>query len=425
LSFNNLPGSPENSHCRASLTQDALLGKRKILLVQHSITPGRMNTNNIIRWVKPFTSLKLTVFCLVSAMVLVLVGTLDQVNIGVYEAENRYFKSFFLYFTPPGTALKVPWFPGGYLVGGLLLLNLIAAHLARFRISWKKAGILVLHSGVILLLLGQLFTSLFQVESQIRLNPGETKNYSVSYYHDELALIDTSAPDFDQVISISDAQLYKGSKIPLPVDSLEVKIDEYFANSALLPPDQLPFSNYPHLQIGPMAVSIRQDRTYKEDERNMPAAMVSVWQGAAKVGSWNLAAGFPRPARFGVGGKSYQIVLRPKRFYKPFAIQLVQFSHDRYAGTDIPKNFSSRVRLVDLSRHEDRETLIYMNHPLRYQGLTFYQSGFENNDKTTILQVVQNPSWLVPYVSCALIAFGMLLQFGMHLISFIKRRVIS
>ena len=357
-------------------------------------------------------------------MILVFVATLDQVNIGVYEAENRYFKSFFLYLTPPGTTLKIPSFPGGYLVGGLLLLNLIAAHLARFRFSWKKAGILVLHSGVILLLLGQLFTSLFQVESQIRLNPGETKNYSVSYYHDELALIDTSATDFDQVISISDAQLYKGSKILLPVDSLEVGIDEYFVNSALLTADQVPSSNYPHLQIGPVAVVIRQDRTYKESERNMPAAMVSVWRGAEKVGSWNLAAGFPRPARFQVDGKSYQIVLRPKRFYKPFAIQLVQFSHDRYAGTDIPKNFSSRIRLLDPSRHEDRETLIYMNHPLRYEGMTFYQSGFDNNDTTTILQVVQNPSWLIPYISCSLIALGMVIQFGMHLTSFVRRRVI-
>jgi ResB-like family len=365
------------------------------------------------------------VFCLGCAMILVFLGTLDQVNIGVYEAENRYFKSFFLYFTPPGTTLKLPWFPSGYLVGGLLLVNLIAAHLARFKFTWKKAGIMVLHSGVILLLLGQLFTSLFQVESQMRLDQGETKNYSLSYYHDELALIDTSASDSDQVISIPDSQLYKGHKIVLPVDSLEVGIDEYFINSALLRPDQLPSSNYPHLQIGPMAISVQTERTYKENERNMPTAAVSVWQGGIHVGSWNLAAGFARPARFQVGGKSYQIVLRPKRLYKPFAIQLVQFSHDRYAGTDIPKNFSSRVRLVDSSRHEDRETLIYMNHPLRYQGLTFYQSGFENNDKTTILQVVQNPSWLIPYVSCALIAFGMLLQFGMHLISFIKRRVIS
>jgi hypothetical protein len=381
-------------------------------------------TNNIIHWVKPLTSLKLTVFCFGCAMLLVFLGTLDQVNIGVYEAENRYFKSFFLYFTPPGTTLKIPWFPSGYLVGGMLLVNLIAAHLARFKFTWKKAGILVLHSGVILLLLGQLFTSLFQVESQMRLDQGETKNYSLSYYHDELAVIDTSAPDFDQVISIPDSQLYKGRKIDLPADSLEVGIDEYFINSALFRPDQLPSSNYPHLPIGPMAVSVQTERTYKENERNMPTAAVSVWQGGRNVGSWNLAAGFPRPVSFQAGGKNYQIVLRPKRFYKPFAIQLVQFSHDRYAGTDLPKNFSSRIRLLDPSRNEDRETLIYMNHPLRYQGMTFYQSGFDNNDTTTILQVVQNPSWLIPYISCALIALGMVIQFGMHLTSFVRRRVI-
>src|SRR5258708_17269685 len=229
-------------------------------------------------------------------------------------------------------------------------------------------------------------------ESQMRLDQGETKSYSLSYYHDELAVIDTSAPDFDQVISIPDSQLYKGHKIGLPVDSLEVGIDEYFINSALFRPDQLPSSNYPHLPVGPMAVSVQTERTYKENERNMPTAAVSVWQGGRHVASWNLAAGFPRPVSFQAGGKNYQIVLRPKRFYKPFAIQLVQFSHDRYAGTDLPKNFSSRIRLLDPSRHEDRETLIYMNHPLRYEAMTFYQSGFDNNDTTTILQVVQNPS---------------------------------
>jgi hypothetical protein len=384
-----------------------------------------MTVNDLVRWAKALTSLKLTVFCLACAMILVFLGTLDQVNIGVYEAENRYFKSFFLYFTPPGTTLKIPWFPSGYLVGGLLLLNLIAAHLVRFRFRWRKAGLLVLHAGVILLLLGQLFASLFQVESQIRLDQGEATNYSVSYYDDELAVIDTNAPDFDRVIAISGSELYKGHRIRLPVDSLEVGIGEYFANSALLRPDDLPPSNEPHLQIGPMAVSIQQERTYKENERNMPAAAVSVWQGGTIVGSWNLTAGFPRPASFQAGGKNYQIVLRPKRFYQPFTIQLVQFSHDRYAGTDIAKNFSSRVRLLDLARHEDRETLIYMNHPLRYQGMTFYQSGFDNNDTTTILQVVQNPSWLIPYIACALIAFGMVLQFGMHLSRFVRRRVIS
>jgi ResB-like family len=382
-------------------------------------------TSNIFHWLKPLTSLRLTVFCLGCAMILVFLGTLDQINIGVYEAENRYFKSFFLYFTPPGTALRIPWFPGGYLVGGLLVVNLIAAHLSRFKVSWKKAGLLVLHIGVILLLLGQLFTSLFQVESQMRLDEGETKNYSLSYYHDELAVIDTSAPDSDLVISIPDSQLYKGHKIDLPVDSLEVVITEYFRNSALLSSDQSPPQNYPHLQIGPMAVSVQQERTYKENERNMPTAAVSVLQGGKAIGSWNLAAGFPQPVKFQAAGKNYEMVLRPKRYYKPFTIQLIQFSHDRYAGTDLAKNFSSRIRLMDPANHEDREALIYMNHPLRYQGMTFYQSGFDNNDRTSILQVVKNPGWLVPYVSCVLIAVGMLLQFGMHLTSFLRSRVIS
>jgi hypothetical protein len=136
-------------------------------------------TSELIRWLKPLTSLKLTIFCLACAMVLVLLGTLDQVQIGVYEAENRYFKSLFLFWTPPNTELRIPWFPGGYIVGTLLLVNLIAAHLARFRLTWKKAGILVLHSGLILLLVGQLFADIFiDLESQMRLDQGETKNYS-------------------------------------------------------------------------------------------------------------------------------------------------------------------------------------------------------------------------------------------------------
>src|SRR5260221_5537240 len=109
----------------------------------------------------------------------------------------------------------------------------------------------------------------------MRLDQGQTKSYSLSYYHDELVVIDTSAPDFDQVISIPDSQLYKGHKIGLPVDSLEVGIDEYFINSALFRPDQLPSSNYPHLPVGPMAESDQNALTYKENERNIQTATVS------------------------------------------------------------------------------------------------------------------------------------------------------
>jgi hypothetical protein len=129
-------------------------------------------------------------------MVLVFIGTLYQVHIGIYEAENRYFRSWFLFWTPPHTKLPIPWFPGGYIVGTLLLVNQIAAHLARFKLSRKKAGILFLHSGLILLLIGQLFADIFiDRESQMRLHQGQTKNYSESLYHDELAIIDPSGEE--------------------------------------------------------------------------------------------------------------------------------------------------------------------------------------------------------------------------------------
>src|SRR6516164_8047231 len=222
--------------------------------------------DKLAKFFKPIASLKLTIICLACALVLITVGTLDQVNIGIFEAQNRYFKSFFLYFPLPGTDLKIPWFFGGYTIGGILLINLIAAHVARFKFTWKKAGIVVLHSGLILLLIGQLLTSLFQVESQMRLDQGEARNYSESFYHDELAIIDTSAPD-----------------------SVEVALGDYYPNSALINPSQLPSPDYPDLKLGPMAVAVPVAKTYKQDERNMPAASVSVFQNGKSVGAWNLA----------------------------------------------------------------------------------------------------------------------------------------
>ncbi|MEY4925482.1 MAG: hypothetical protein RL598_2001, partial [Verrucomicrobiota bacterium] len=60
--------------------------------------------------------------------------------------------------------------------------------------------------------------------------------------------------------------------------------------------------------------------------------------------------------------------------------------------------------------------------PLRYAGLTYFQAGFENNDRTSILQVVRNPNWILPYVACLLLGFGLIVQFGIHLVSFSRKR---
>jgi hypothetical protein len=42
--------------------------------------------------------------------------------------------------------------PGGYLLGGLLIINLTAAYIVSFQWTLKKAGIQLIHLGIILLL---------------------------------------------------------------------------------------------------------------------------------------------------------------------------------------------------------------------------------------------------------------------------------
>jgi cytochrome c biogenesis protein ResB len=135
-----------------------------------------------------------------------------------------------------------------------------------------------------------------------------------------------------------------------------------------------------------------------------------------------------RPQSFTFGGRTYEIALRAVRYYKPYSITLLAFTHDIYAGTDIPKNFSSRIHLNDPTRGEDRDVPIYMNNPFRYHGETFYQASFEpselgpSHERVTILQVVRNPASITPYVACSLIALGLVVQFLMHLFSFARKR---
>jgi hypothetical protein len=62
-----------------------------------------------------------------------------------------------------------------------------------------------------------------------------------------------------------------------------------------------------------------------------------------------------------------------------------------------------------------------MNHPLRYQGDTYYQSSFLESDSGTVLQVVRNPSYQAPYVACIIVGLGLIYQFTFHLAGFVRR----
>lgn len=179
-----------------------------------------------------FVSLKLTVVLLVLGLVLVFAATLDQVNLGIWAVQEKYFRSFFVLARPFGN-IPIPVFPGGYLIGGLLLTNLIAAHIYRFKRGWRKVGIELTHAGLILLLLGELLTGLWQEDYSMRLTQGEPKNYSESQFDHELAIIDTSDPNFDDVVAIPAEQLAKGDPIQHPKLPFRIVPKQFYPNSTL------------------------------------------------------------------------------------------------------------------------------------------------------------------------------------------------
>ena len=370
------------------------------------------------------SSLRLTVICLGLGMLLVFLGTLAQVHLGIHAVQARYFQSLLIYWSPPGARWKIPVLPGGYLLGTVLLVNLIAAHAVRFQLTRKKLGIILLHFGVILLLIGQLLTGLFARETQMRIDEGQTLGYSEAPREVELAVIDVTDPNFDQVVAIPEEVLARGGTIQSPTLPFTLNVRQFMGNAHLAMRSQEPQAppSQATTGFGKNIVVAEIPRTVKDDERDLSAAFVEVDGVQGPLGTWLLSNAIPDPQGFTLNGHTYELAMRQRRFYKQFALTLLDFAHDRYAGTDIPKNFSSRVRLLDFERNENREVVISMNDPLRYRGFTFYQSGFDNNDKTTILQVVKNPAMLLPYIACGLVALGLVVQFSMHLFGFVRKR---
>ncbi len=371
-----------------------------------------------------FVSLKLTVWLLGLSIILIFWATLAQVKLGIWGVQEKFFHTLFVLEIIPGTAIPVPVFPGGYLLGGLLLLNLVAAHIYRFKLEWKKAGIQLTHLGLILLLVGELITSLLQVESNMRLEEGGTMHYSESYRNNELAILDTTSPEFNEVVAIPEAVLSDGGSIQHPKLPFQIRIRDYYPNAALQMRDQVPGAapSPATAGIGPRVAVTPLRLTYKQDERNAPAAHIEFVGPEGTLGTWLVSPLLSAPQKFDYAGRTWELTLRFKRYYHPFAITLLDFSHDKYPGTDIPKNFSSRIRLKTDDGRGDREVLIYMNNPLRHAGLTFYQASFEKGDTVSILQVVRNPGWVLPYVSCVMMGLGLMVQFGIHLFGFVRKR---
>ncbi len=371
------------------------------------------------------------------SIVLVYAGTWAQVDTGIWTVQKVYFHSLWVWIDfqtllprpqpgQPGIPGGFP-FLGGYAIGGLMLINLLAAHTVRFKFTLKRSGIILIHLGLILLIVGELLTSLLAVESQMMIDEGATAVYSADTRYGELAVIDPNAsPEKDLVVTFPEAQLQPGATIRHPLVPFEIKVDDYYSNSQILGPMQAPpgMTGKATAGFGKGIIISPQPRFsgVEGGSVDMASAYVTLTAGGQDLGKYLLSFFFDGGQEVRVGDKTYLVALRFQRHYKPFSMQLLKFSHDKYLGTEMPKNFSSRIHLVDPSAGVDREVLIRMNEPLRYAGETYYQASFKPDNKTTILQVVRNPAWTMPYIACVVGALGMVIHFGIMLINALRKR---
>lgn len=361
------------------------------------------------------TSLKLTIACLAALMVLVVACTLAQVHLGTYGAVQKYMRAWLVWWDIPGTVLSLPVFPAGALTGLVLLVNLVASQLRRLEISWKKSGLWIVHLGLITLVAAEFVSAVFQRESQLELTGGQPgKNYVNSPSEVELAVIDRSDPQLDEVWSIPQSLLRDGAVVQVPGRPIALRVVSFLENSRLDPAPQGQGQATAGAGVNRRARPV--PATSRDDERNLPSVVVERVGARTPSGqpeTWLASVLVGQPQPFTQDGRTYTLEMRLRREYLPYAITLRKFSHDIYPGTDIPKNFSSLVYLKPAAG-EGRDVLIKMNQPLRYAGKTFYQASYRG-ENTTVLQVVENPGWLLPYASCLLVAVGLLVHFGIAL----------
>jgi hypothetical protein len=278
-------------------------------------------------------------------------------------------------------------------VSGLVLL---AGCALVFR---KRAGVVLLHGGIGLLMFSELLVGLSAVEGRMQIVEGETVNYVQDLRHLELAIIDRSGADAEEHVVVPKSVLLGGQIIrhnDLPVD---LRIDAFLQNSSLRQAAPgMPNPATVGLGLQWIAEEVRPTPgTDAGGEVDHSAAYITFLdkQNGDTLGTHlvSLAQSVQElPETVVVKDKPYKVYLRFKRTYKPYQLQLVDVRKDDYLGTDTPRNYSSDIRLIDPT-NIDQKVHIWMNNRCGTQGRRFNKLVFPGSGnwiESTTLQVVTN-----------------------------------
>jgi hypothetical protein len=366
----------------------------------------------IIDVLRSMANTKLTVVCLVLLAMLVVWGTVYQAEHGLYQAQQKFFHSWFFFvfgFIP---------FPGTVLVMFVLFFNLVSSLIFRIKFRLSNLGNVISHLGIIILLVGGFFTFYYSEESSLMMREGETSSWSMSRHLWEVAIWEETGAEKD-VFAMDTTGMGPGDTFTLDDLGLQLTVHEYYANctaltGALSSDNSKPVTNASGIKV------LREMPNALEVAQNIAGMVLDVQGSAAgNNGPRVLLYGQDNnPTGIQVNGRTYGLSLRKKKLPLPLSIFLEDFRVKMYPNSDIPKSYESQVKIKGEGGVE-REVLISMNKPLRFKDLTFFQSSYyiaPDGTEYSIFAVVKNFGRLLPYISSITIFLGLVIHFIMMMI---------
>tara|TARA_A100000164_G_C21865005_1_gene752074 strand:- start:557 stop:1477 length:921 start_codon:yes stop_codon:yes gene_type:complete len=278
--------------------------------------------------------------------------------------------------------------------------------------SWRKnkIGILTVHAGALILLIGSAITNVFSIEGNMVIVEDEKSNYMHSFYYKEFTVLNLDEyKDSIEVINFNE-QLLKEKEF-LSYNKLPFKIEviDFYLNSKL---EKRVNDSLSPLRGDAINLELREKYPNTEMNKNISGITYKIISEDENINGYYIyQLEQRRPEIITINNMDYALLLRPVRTYLPFEIELLDFDKVMHPGTQIAKSFSSNVFLNE--NETSRRVLIEMNAPLRHKGYTLYQASYAelgDGREATVLAVVQNYGRLFPYISSIIMCIGVLLQ---------------
>jgi len=130
-----------------------------------------------------------------------------------------------------------------------------------------------------------------------------------------------------------------------------------------------------------------------------------------------------RPVSLQIRGKRVNLQLAKESLRLPFEITLSKFKMDTNPGTENPASFESFINIFSAAGNESHH--IFMNNPLKKDGLTFYQASYfptEQGGTGSVLSVNVDQGRPIKYLGSILLVLGAIWHYRIRQKSKLKQR---